>query len=72
MMDVSSWRAAAPPPTARQNGCIHRAQNKGAPDRAQRAHPCGVAGGMTIIDGIARTQRSRDTPPATPEIIVGH
>src|ERR1700726_4564002 len=30
--------------------------------------------GMTIIDGIVRTQRSRNTPPATrvPEIIVGH
>jgi enamidase len=29
--------------------------------------------GMTIIDGIVRTQRSRNTPPATrlPEI-VGH
>ena len=30
--------------------------------------------GMTIIDGIVRTQRSRNTPPATkvPEIITGH
>jgi enamidase len=30
--------------------------------------------GMTIIDGIVRTQRSRNTPPATkvPEIISGH
>jgi enamidase len=30
--------------------------------------------GMTIIDGIVRTQRSRNTPPATrlPEIVVGH
>jgi enamidase len=29
---------------------------------------------MTIIDGIVRTQRSRNTPPATrvPEIISGH
>jgi enamidase len=29
---------------------------------------------MTIIDGIVRTQRSRNTPPATrvPEIVVGH
>jgi enamidase len=30
--------------------------------------------GMTIIDGIVRTQRSRNTPPATkvPEIVSGH
>lgn len=30
--------------------------------------------GMTIIDGIVRTQRSRNTPPATaiPEIVAGH
>ncbi|MFZ5733057.1 MAG: amidohydrolase family protein [Pseudomonadota bacterium] len=30
--------------------------------------------GMTIIDGIVRTQRSRNTPPATavPEIVTGH
>ena len=30
--------------------------------------------GMTIIDGTVRTQRSRNTPPATrlPEIVVGH
>jgi enamidase len=30
--------------------------------------------GMTIIDGIVRTQRSRNTPPAgkVPEIISGH
>src|SRR5262245_13692583 len=30
--------------------------------------------GMTIIDGIVRTQRSRNTPPAgkVPEIIIGH
>jgi len=30
--------------------------------------------GMTIIDGIVRTRRSRNTPPATrlPEIVVGH
>jgi enamidase len=30
--------------------------------------------GMTIIDGIVRTQRSRNTPPATrlPEIVGGH
>jgi enamidase len=29
---------------------------------------------MTIIDGIVRTQRSRNTPPAgkVPEIISGH
>ena len=29
---------------------------------------------MTIIDGIVRTQRSRNTPPATkvPEIVAGH
>jgi enamidase len=29
---------------------------------------------MTIIDGIVRTQRSRNTPPATkvPEIVSGH
>jgi enamidase len=30
--------------------------------------------GMTIIDGIVRTQRSRNTPPATkvPVIVTGH
>jgi enamidase len=30
--------------------------------------------GMTIIDGIVRTQRSRNTPPATrvPEFVSGH
>jgi enamidase len=29
--------------------------------------------GMTIIDGIVRTQRSRNTPPATKvPVIVGH
>jgi enamidase len=30
--------------------------------------------GMTIIDGIVRTQRSRNTPPATrvPKIVSGH
>ena len=30
--------------------------------------------GMTIIDGIVRTQRSRNTPPAgkVPEIVIGH
>jgi len=29
---------------------------------------------MTIIDGIVRTQRSRNTPPAgkVPEIIIGY
>jgi enamidase len=30
--------------------------------------------GMTIIDGIVRTQRSRNTPPAgkVPEVVSGH
>ena len=39
---------------------------------AQEIEPFGI--GMTIIDGIVRTQRSRNTPPAgrVPEIVNGH
>ena len=46
-------------------------QSPGAPflEASQRGNLPGI--GMTIIDGVVRTQRSRNTPPATtlPEII---
>src|SRR3982075_1038619 len=53
---------------------MHRAQHsagKNILDSVQLGDPPGV--GMTVIDGIVRTQRSRNTPPATKvPVIVGH